>query len=123
MVKLGSTVITRKDGCGLALGRLASIIEQMSWLHTNGKELIMVTSGAVAYGRQRLRQEQLLSRTVRSTLAPVNSDMLMIPPAESQSCAAVGQAGLMSLYETMFAQYGTSCAQVIYELFIVYCLF
>lgn len=69
----------------------------------------MITSGAVAVGRQRLQQEQLLSRTMRSTLAPNYPKSI---PAESQACAAVGQAGLMSLYETMFTQYGVSCAQV-----------
>lgn len=81
----------------------------MSWLHNSGKELIMITSGAVAFGRQRLHQEQLLSRTVRSTLAHTTSDHYIPKP---QACAAVGQAGLMTLYETMFAQYGVSCAQV-----------
>ena len=71
----------------------------------------MITSGAVAFGRQKLKQEELLSRTVRSTIAPLfNSEDRK--RSQSQACAAVGQAGLMSLYESMFAQYGVSCAQV-----------
>lgn len=69
----------------------------------------MVTSGAVAFGKQQMRQEQLLSQSVRSTLLSSNNGESLEPRA----CAAVGQAGLMALYETMFGQYGISCAQVI----------
>ena len=69
----------------------------------------MVTSGAVAFGKQRMRQERLLSQTVRSTLQnSQEAEELMEPRA----CAAAGQAGLMFLYESMFAQYGIYCAQV-----------
>jgi len=82
---------------------------QVSWLHNNGKEVVMVTSGAVAFGKQRMRQERLLSQTVRSTLQnSQEAEELMEPRA----CAAAGQAGLMFLYESMFAQYGIYCAQV-----------
>ena len=72
--------------------------------------MVMVASGAVAFGRQRLKQEELLSRTVRSTIAPLYD--AQNKQSEPQACAAVGQAGLMSLYESMFGQYGVSCAQV-----------
>lgn len=84
----------------------------MSWLHNSHKEVVLVTSGAVAFGKQRMRQERLLSQSVRSALLPTNS-----APArkelEPRACAAAGQAGLMALYESMFAQYGISCAQVL----------
>ena len=72
----------------------------------------MIASGAVAFGRQRLKQEELLSRTVRSTIAPLYDLLNGQNRSEPQACAAVGQAGLMSLYESMFGQYGVSCAQV-----------
>ena len=79
--------------------------------------MMLVSSGAVAFGRQRLKQEELLSRTVRSTLQLRGAP----PPAppKSRACAAVGQAGLMALYESMFAQYGVSCAQVCWKLCII----
>lgn len=81
---------------------------QVSWLHNNGKEVVVVTSGAVAFGKQRMKQEKLLSQTMRTALLP-GSDVRELEP---RACAAAGQAGLMALYESMFAQYSISCAQV-----------
>ena len=79
---------------------------------------MVVTSGAVAFGKLRMKQEQMLSQSVRHSLIDhqsmgregIGEEEEEIDP---RACAAAGQAGLMSLYETMFAQYGISCAQVI----------
>lgn len=87
---------------------------QVAECHQDGRECIMVTSGAVAFGKQKLTQELLMSLSMRETLSPndaARKDVRLL--LEPRAAAAVGQSGLMSLYDAMFSQYGVKIAQVL----------
>ncbi|KAI3966385.1 hypothetical protein MKW92_046914 [Papaver armeniacum] len=117
VVKVGTAVVTRADG-RLALGRLGALCEQLKDLNTRGFEVILVTSGAVGVGRQRLRYtKQQVSIYLSNSflvLFLLFAD-LQKPQAEldGKECAAVGQSGLMSLYDALFTQLDVTSSQLL----------
>jgi glutamate 5-kinase len=94
-VKLGSSLVTA-EGEGLNIPLLESMAQQVSVLMQEGREILLVSSGAVAAGIRKLRLKEV-PRTV----------------ALKQAAAAVGQSHLMWAYERCFAQYHRHVAQVL----------
>lgn len=94
VVKVGSNILSAPDG--LNLETIAAISGQIHDLMQSGKEVILVSSGAVAAGMGRLG---LARRPVE------------IP--KRQATAAVGQAGLIMEYEKAFEAFGKSVAQIL----------
>ncbi|OMO76600.1 Aspartate/glutamate/uridylate kinase [Corchorus olitorius] len=105
VIKVGTAVVTRNDG-RLALGRLGALCEQIKELNYQGYEVILVTSGAVGLGRQRLRYRRL----VNSSFADLQKPQLEL---DGKACAAVGQNSLMALYDTLFNELDISSAQLL----------
>lgn len=95
VVKLGTHVVTH-PGAGLALGRLSSLVEGVADLHRHGREVVLVSSGAVGMG------QRVLGLGARP-------DSLGL----RQACAAVGQGQLIALYTQLFGQLGVKAAQVL----------
>jgi glutamate 5-kinase len=95
VVKLGTNVIMRADG-KVALGLLCGLVEQIAALRSEGVEILVVSSGAVGLGAERLG------------LATRPTDV-----AQVQACAAVGQSRLMALYDDAFDRLGCRIAQVL----------
>lgn len=95
VVKLGTNVIMRADG-KVALGLLCGLVEQIAAVRDQGLEVLVVSSGAVGLGVERLG---LSSR-------PTNL-------AQVQACAAIGQSRLMALYGDAFDRLNCPIAQVL----------
>ncbi|KAM1094781.1 delta-1-pyrroline-5-carboxylate synthase-like isoform X2 [Malus sylvestris] len=105
VVKVGTAVVTRGDG-RLALGRLGALCEQLKDINSQGYEVILVTSGAVGLGRQRLRYRRLANSSFADLQNPQND-------FDGKACAAVGQSSLMALYDTMFSQLDVTSSQLL----------
>jgi len=95
VVKVGSALVTN-NGRGLDLAAVSEWGRQIAVLRGAGKEIVMVSSGAIACGMQRLGWEKR-------------------PHAvhELQAAAAVGQMGLAQAYDSAFAAHGLKTAQVL----------
>lgn len=109
VIKMGTSVVSANGEP--ALGRIASMVEQISNLKRQGKEVLLVTSGAVGVGRKKLNKQIMLSASLR-THVQGNQQMLALEKKKG-AMAAAGQIGLMSLYETLFSLYDVVCSQVL----------
>ncbi|KAL5550271.1 hypothetical protein UlMin_000447 [Ulmus minor] len=106
VVKVGTAVVTRGDG-RLALGRLGALCEQLKELNSQDYEVILVTSGAVGLGRQRLKYRRL-ANTSFADLQYIQAEF-----DDGKACASVGQSSLMALYDTMFSQLDVTSSQLL----------
>jgi len=95
VIKLGTGDLMRDEG-GIALSRFYSFVESIAEIMKSGREVLLVTSGAIGLGAQKLSLSQ------RPRLLPLK-----------QACAAVGQGRLMALYSEAFEQFDIITSQVL----------
>ena len=94
-VKIGSNVLTRKDGT-LDITRMSALVDQVAKLHRKGMEVVLISSGAVASGRSEIKASKKLD-----------------PVSARQLYSAVGQAKLINRYYELFREHGMTCGQVL----------
>ena len=97
VVKIGSALLT-DNGKALAVAAIGAWVEQIAWLRSQGHEVILVSSGAVAAGMSTLGWQQRPSAV-----------------HELQAAAAVGQMGLVQTYQELFRTYDLQTAQVLLD--------
>ncbi|OYP47763.1 glutamate 5-kinase [Prevotella sp. P4-98] len=95
VVKVGSNVLTRKDG-KLDVTRMSALVDQIAWLRQNDHEVILVSSGAMASGRGEIKVDHLLDSV-----------------EQRQLFSAVGQVKLVGLYYDLFREFDIHIGQVL----------
>lgn len=96
VIKIGTSSITHEETGALNLTKLEVLIRELSDLKNMGKEVILVSSGAIAVGKQTAGLKKRPTEIARK-----------------QACAAIGQAKLMMIYQKLFAEYGQTAAQIL----------
>jgi len=94
LIKIGSAVLTGEDG--LALVIIEQLVDEIAWLKSEGCQIIVVTSGAIASGKHRMG---------------ITGQLKSIP--QKQAAAAIGQGRLMRVYANAFGKHGIYVAQIL----------
>ena len=99
VIKIGSSSLQHTETGDMDYIRLEVLVRELCNLKNQGKDVVLVSSGAIAQGKKavHLTPEQLQEH----------------PIAVKQACAAVGQGKLMMIYEKLFNEYGQLTAQVL----------
>ncbi|KUG22855.1 glutamate 5-kinase / rna-binding c-terminal domain pua [hydrocarbon metagenome] len=97
LIKVGSAVLTGSDGLDLKI--IDSLVREMSCLAEAGHSIVLVTSGAIASGKHRLK---------------ITENLKSMP--EKQAAAAIGQGRLMRIYSKSFEKNGHYVAQILLTL-------
>lgn len=96
VVKIGSSSLVHEETGGLDFGKLEKLVRILSDFRNQGKDVVLVSSGAVGVGRK------LMGLTKKPDTLPLK-----------QACAAVGQGRLISIYQKLFAEYNQKAAQIL----------
>ncbi len=96
VVKIGSSSLVHEETGGLDFGKLEKLVRILSDFRNQGKDVVLVSSGAVGVGRR------LMGLTKKPDTLPLK-----------QACAAVGQGRLISIYQKLFAEYNQKAAQIL----------
>ena len=97
VIKIGSSSLQHKETGDLDYTKLDVLVREICNLRNMGKDVVLVTSGAIAVGE-------------KAILPNREEDN---PIAVKQACAAVGQARLMMIYQKIFAEYNQVAAQIL----------
>lgn len=96
VIKVGSSSLTHPETGRLDLYKLETLVRELSNLRNAGKDVILVSSGAIMVGMQAIgleRRPHVVSRV--------------------QACASIGQARLMMIYQKLFSEYSQLCSQIL----------
>lgn len=96
VIKIGSSSLAHRETQRLDLIKVEVLIREICDLVNMGKEVVLVSSGAIMVGR--------------GTLGISKKDETI---AQKQACAAVGQAKLMMIYQKIFSEYNHVCGQIL----------
>lgn len=100
VVKIGSSSLQHKETGELDYMKMERLVRQLCDLRNQGKDVILVTSGAIAAGKKAVHLEALQTS---------GADNLAV----KQACSAIGQARLMMTYQKLFAEYNQVAAQIL----------
>lgn len=100
VIKIGSSSLTHRETGDMDYIRMEKLVRELSDIRNQGKEVVLVSSGAIAAGKNIVNL-----KNVR-----VNSEEAL---AVKQACSAVGQARLMMTYQRLFAEYNQIAAQIL----------
>lgn len=101
VVKIGSSSLTHRETGDMDYIRMEKLVRELSDIRNQGKEVILVTSGSIAAGKNAVNLKDVRVNSQAESLAV------------KQACSAVGQARLMMNYQKLFAEYNQVAAQIL----------
>lgn len=101
VIKIGSSSLHHKETGDLDYIRLERLVRELCDLRNQGKDVILVTSGAIAAGKKAVNLKEIKADTKEEVIAI------------TQACSAIGQARLMMTYQKIFAEYNQIAAQIL----------
>ncbi len=102
VVKIGSSSLQHAETGDMDYIRLEKLVRELCDIRNQGKEVVLVTSGAIAAGKKAVNLKDF-------TAAGTQAEAM----AMKQACSAIGQARLMMTYQKLFAEYNQVAAQIL----------